>query len=237
MSGMITFHSKSLQQEMHRGVYSRCNSLISSDHIHNRKNTAFDLLSGSRMKPPSRLLGFVALTLSLSFVSALADTFDYSYTFENGFLATGSFRGTQNGNLVNNVTDVTLFFNGSQTPGPVVAGSGDVLSFDITLNTLNFTGSGFYFNMFYFVPPPVPGEPVSSQRPAVEIAVLAIPHNPLDPSPAGTEDFSAAQARWFLTNTTPQDGGNTVPDTASTFSLLGLSMIGLVTLRRKFAKN
>lgn len=57
----------------------------------------------------------IAALLAALFATAQASaaaTYNYSYTFQNGTLMTGSFKGTASGNLVTGLSDVSAYRNG-----------------------------------------------------------------------------------------------------------------------------
>jgi hypothetical protein len=62
--------------------------------------------------------------------AAQASTFDFSYTFTNSsqdtpLAVTGSFDGTLNGNLLTNISDISVSLNGVAFNGPLSIGSWD----------------------------------------------------------------------------------------------------------------
>jgi hypothetical protein len=57
--------------------------------------------------------------------AAHASTFDFSYTFTDGQAVTGSFDGTQSGDLVTNISNVSAAFEGVAFNGPLFIGSFD----------------------------------------------------------------------------------------------------------------
>jgi len=108
------------------------------------------------------------LLLTLCSLPAKAALFDYSYTFSNGKVLSGSLTGDVNGQFVDNVANVSAFmgsvaFDGS--PGLFsyywVVGVGyvtthpAVVSFDASLNNFIFldasTPTGIYSNDFFMV--------------------------------------------------------------------------------------
>jgi hypothetical protein len=73
--------------------------------------------------------------------AAQASTFDFSYTFTNSStdtppVITGSFDGTQSGNLFTNISDVSVSVNGVAFNGPLSIGS-----WDSSAGAVNFTAS------------------------------------------------------------------------------------------------
>jgi hypothetical protein len=117
-----------------------------------------------------RLYGLILVGLaglSLSATSSYGDTFDFSYTFNCpngngpgpdgplcsgiGDTISGSFDGTQNGIFVDNISNITLLFDGVPFSDTVYAGTlvsggfglqpGPVVSFDVTDNDFEFHNS------------------------------------------------------------------------------------------------
>lgn len=65
-----------------------------------------------------KLIRFVAvLAIALCPFSARADLFNFSYTFGSGAVASGSLTGTQSGNFVESVSNVSVFFDGIPLAG------------------------------------------------------------------------------------------------------------------------
>lgn len=70
-----------------------------------------------------KLLKAAACVALLVSVSAQADTFDFSYTFSDGPIVTGSLSGTLVGDIVQNISDVHVALNGTAFTGTLnVAG-------------------------------------------------------------------------------------------------------------------
>ncbi len=59
------------------------------------------------------LLGFVS--------SANAATYNFAYNFFDGNVVSGSFDGTQNGNLVEGISNISMFFNSTAYTTPLYA--------------------------------------------------------------------------------------------------------------------
>ena len=93
-----------------------------------------------------------AVAMGLGMCSAQASVFDYSYTFGTGAVVSGTLSGTQSGNFVTGVTNVSVFLNGNPFSGNpnlyqpyiflagccFVSGAGAV-SFDGNLNNFIFS--------------------------------------------------------------------------------------------------
>jgi hypothetical protein len=98
------------------------------------------------------LLGFVALP-------ANATLYNFSDTFASGHVVTGSFDGAANGNLITNLSDISVWLDGVayNANGALDAGSftptgwlttGAVASFDGTQNNLLFVDGLVWTEMF-----------------------------------------------------------------------------------------
>jgi len=167
------------------------------------------------------------MALGLTAGSSFGTTFNYSYTFGDGLEVSGTLDGTQNGNFVENVSNVSVFFDGIAMPGTIYASmydglnylNGPVVSFDALQNnflfaTSDLAGGDFaYDSIFYMLNSSV-----------FEDTALAF-------SSAGvgyaSQDFPTFSGSWSLT----------VPDSGSTLVLVALSMGGLAWVRRESSKE
>lgn len=99
-----------------------------------------------------KLKGLIAaFSMSLLSFSASAEVFNFSYTFSSGDVASGSLNGTQNGNFVEGVSGVSVYFNGAALSGVDLyqpysfqagccwVNSTPVVSFDGNLNNFIFS--------------------------------------------------------------------------------------------------
>jgi len=164
---------------------------------------------------------------------ANADLFNYSYTFTDGSIVSGSFSGTANGLFIDNVSNVSASFNGAPFAGSPNLFSvhysltdgwqntvQPTVSFDGNLNSFMFIDSDYptdfgYTNFFYLVNV----EDESSVAVGTDISVLAI-----ESSSNGTYDSS----HWSVTAV------NAVPEPETYAMLLaGLGLLGFVARRRK----
>ena len=175
-----------------------------------------------------RLFWVIAALISSS---AFADSFNFSYTFaSDSTLLTGSFEGVQNGQYVENISNVTLAWEGSPIAATVFASTfdggsgtwvaGPVVSFDSLNNNFAFAdadlanGDTAYSSLFYMLHGSIwLGTYFESP------ATLAI-------------DSPDARGTWTLTNLSV---GSTVPDSGLTAGMLLLALAGLGLLRRKAA--
>jgi hypothetical protein len=167
---------------------------------------------GMRMKKTLALLIVVSAGHA---VSSYANTFDYSYTFSDGLVVSGTLQGTASGDYVTGVSDVTVNINGTPLTGTIFAATlggsgwenGPVISFDAANNNFLFINSDVvhgdygYTTDFYFFQDMV--------------------------GVAGVDFNFAAPASWSLTDPVP-DGGYTA-------MLCGMSLLALGWLRRKLA--
>lgn len=154
-------------------------------------------------------------------------TYNYSYAFNDGTIVSGSLNGDPNGNFVEHVTDVTVFFNGTAMSGTVFAFGYDgytwngppVVSFDARQNNLIFMNSDWphgdysaneYIWMMNYDYIHILGD-FWSHANAVPLGIYAV-------------DRPTVQAQWSLT---------AVPDGGLTFAMLGMGIAGLASIRRQ----
>lgn len=183
------------------------------------------------------------IVMALCTFSAKAGVFDFSYTFGSGDVVSGSLSGTQNGNFVDNVSNVSVFFNGNPFIGnpnlyqPYYALEGccflpgaPVISFDANLNNFSFsdappnTPAANYFNMngtdkdFWWTGDRSPLRYAMAWTGTVSVGDVTA-NSPTYPGANG--EFNAA--KWSL---------NAVPEPA-TLALMSLGMLGVVVSRRR----
>lgn len=182
----------------------------------------------------SRLTALAAFALGCA-APLSAATFDFTYVFDTGETAAGSFDGTQNGSIVENVSNISLVLNGTAITGPIqMVGFGPagwaynaVVGFSVADSNFIFTDrnpppvNGTYGDgeHFFFVVAPYLGA-ASSFVNNTQVYELAV-------------DANGGPTGWTLTERTAQTSG--VPDTASTAALLGLALGGAVAARRRLA--
>ncbi len=110
-----------------------------------------------------------AVVLAACSSAAHASTFDFSYTFSDGQSLTGSLDGTLTGDLVTNISNISVEFDNSAFTGTLYAGTFNsaassynysanaaVVSTDATKNNFIFAdntdpGANNVTNFFYFV--------------------------------------------------------------------------------------
>jgi len=175
----------------------------------------------------------LALVLAVSaallcFVSsARATVFDFSYDF-GAHVFSGSFTGSQSGNLVTGVSNVSLFDNGISVGSPIYAGSynggyqagGTVFSFDGTANNIAL------FNIDYFTTGSFP----SSEAYLIQSPYLGSDIYWFNSFNAGSETFNVSN--WSLAVS-----GQGVPDGGVTAAMLGGAFLGFAALRRRFSRS
>lgn len=167
--------------------------------------------------------GLVFMTLLVT--SARATRYAYSYEFLSGAISTasGSFSGTLNGDLIEDLHDITLFHDGVKIEGLIQAASfsssylvvpGATASFDVTKNNFILANDD-PFN---------PG-------PATQFFWIAYGES-IAGSVDGTISYSKPldQSVWSL-HEIPE--GPVVPDTTAALPLLISSLLGLLVVRRR----
>jgi hypothetical protein len=179
-----------------------------------------------KMKIISKLAGLLALGLMLG--SARADTFNFSYVFGDGLAVTGSLNGTANGNFVENVTNVSVFFDGNALPGTVFTSrfdgasylDGPIVSFDALQNNFIFANSDLangdfsFDSIFYMLNASVFSD--------TAVAYSALGH--------ASQDDPTVSTSWSLSRAA-------VPDQGTTLALfaLGLVVLGWLHSRSRLA--
>lgn len=176
------------------------------------------------MKKSSRSLLVLATLLGVGTGPAFGATFNYSYLFADELHITGSFEGTQNGQYVENVSNLSLFFNGAAAPGSIYASAydeatfsylpGPVIWFAAELNNFFFTNSDYagwdltgdtFFGL-------------SNGTAAAQSFTLGF---------SGSYDQPIVQGSWSLSEAT------SVPDSGATGLMLGTALVGLCWWRRR----
>jgi hypothetical protein len=173
------------------------------------------------MKLIHRFLALLAVALSLTAATAYGDLFNFSYTFDSnsiggiGAVATGTFDGDLSGNLINNISNASLFLDGSSF-GTVfysenVEGTGPaVVSLDGTQNDFFFLSSS--------------GDGLASvSGPSTANAVIAfnLPTNSFALDGINLSNWSVIDA-----------STSSVPDGGATIVMLGLGVAGLACVSR-----
>lgn len=180
--------------------------------------------------------GALTVTLALASLTAHADTYNFSYTFDGSNTSTGDtvvltgfLTGTLNGSFIENVSDVHVFLNGTEFSSPLYAegwnasGSPDstvapVISTDAALNNFIFADTDVStdpdaLNYFWFT---------SGQAFAVNFQQLDAGNNALT-----AYDSGASNANWSLVAAPVPEPGP--------YALLaaGLGLTGAVARRRQ----
>jgi hypothetical protein len=175
------------------------------------------------MKIVHRLSQFLAVALGLAAAFSHATLFNYEYTFGDGLVVSGSLDGTQSGNFVENISNVSVFFNGTAMLGTVFTSKydgsnylgGPVVSFDATKNNFLLANSDLaagdfgYDAVFYML-----NESVFADT-AVAFSTQGF----------ASQDWPTASEKWSLT----------VPEGGSTAVLLCAAGVGLALVRRKLS--
>jgi PEP-CTERM motif-containing protein len=179
-----------------------------------------------------------ALAIAICSFSVKAELFDYSYTFHDGAVVSGSFTGNINGQYVDSVSNVSASLNGtifSNSPylladGYDINNGGQhtdqpTISFDGHLNNFRFTGvelpggSQDYFIMFN-----VPGITIAD----ASAAGFWVGDTGPMPMPPFDIPGNYDALRWSLTVANP------VPEPeAYAMMLAGLGLLGFMARRRK----
>lgn len=179
--------------------------------------------------------GILAIGIGFAALSARADQFDFSYTFASGDIVTGSLDGTVSGDLITNISNVSVSLDGNAFSGPLYAegfvlnvGYADgaaVASLDGLQNDFLFINSDYAagdlsYNAFFgsITAPSI----VDSVNDGFTIA-QAIDGN--------IDAFDVpASATWSIRDV------SSVPDTASAMALLAVGVVGLAAFRRRWAR-
>ncbi|HWA27415.1 MAG TPA: VPDSG-CTERM sorting domain-containing protein [Lacunisphaera sp.] len=157
------------------------------------------------------------MALGLMFSVSHARTFEFSYLFGDGLTASGSFEGTQNGLDVGNISNVSLFLDGSEIAGPLYVASFDglefnanaLVSFDALANnfffaTSDLAGGDFSYESIFYL---------SGLAQASSISLNFI-----------SQDDPINVQNWSLT---------AVPDQGPTVAVLAIGLAGLAGFRRR----
>jgi hypothetical protein len=171
------------------------------------------------------LLGLVCLGLTAA--SSNAADWDYSATFGNGLVVTGSFQGTQNGNFVDNISDITMAFNGTPVNGPLYSATfngsswveGAVISFDENLNDFLFANSDIGGGNFNY-------------NSDISFTGANFAGGPYAQAWSGNLSYQGSGPNAYVWTLVDPPA---LPDAGSTAALCGMSMIGLGWLRRKLS--
>lgn len=158
------------------------------------------------------------LALGLALGTARADTFNFSYVFGDGLSVTGSLNGTANGNFVEDIANVSVFFGGNVLPGTIFTSqfdgasylSGPIVSFDPLLNNFVFANSDLVNGDFGL-------DSIFYMLNASVFSDTAVAYSSLG---YGSQDDPTVAASWSLTRAT-------VPDQGTTLALLALGLVVL----------
>jgi hypothetical protein len=180
------------------------------------------------MKNVNSLVRVAIVAVGLMLNAAYGAAFNFSYIFGDGLNISGALSGTQNGLFVDNVSNVTLFFNGVPAPGVIFSSrydsaspnsyiNGPIISFDVTRNNFVFSNSNIasgdfsYNSIFYIL-----NKTVSSFDTAAALSTSL--------GAFGSQDLPSIARSWSL-------AASTVPEGGITFALLGAALAGMIWLR------
>jgi hypothetical protein len=172
------------------------------------------------MKVLPKLCGLLALVFALG--TARSDTFDFSYVFGDGLSVTGSLDGTANGNFIENVTNVSVFFDGNALAGTIFASQfdgasyldGPIISFDALQNNFVFANSDLVNGDFGF-------DSIFYMLNASVFSDTAVAYSALG---YASQDDPTVPANWSLSRAV-------VPDRGTTLALLALGLVMVVWFR------
>ena len=201
-------------------VIERVRKADSDEVAELRDNDVGEMNNSMKMNRTVALLVVVSAAYAASTGLVYGD-WDYSYTFGDGLVVKGSFQGTQNGDFVTGISDVTMSINGSTVTGPIYTGTfngsawvaGGVASFDVSQNDFLFINSDFAVGNWsanadlYILPTSIwGGGAFASDSPLNDVG---------------------NDATWSLVDP--------VPDGASTAMLCGMGLLALGWFRRQLA--
>jgi hypothetical protein len=176
----------------------------------------------------------ILFTSALVAASSYGNTFDYSFSFADFGAVSGSFDGTQNGNLINGITNVSLLINGNSTDvgAGIFAEGYDAshkfqnglaqVSIDGSQNNFMFVngdaGAGKSYTGYFFSQGNGSGNPDLMEA---------------SDTAHGFYDYNLAMltsSNWKVAERSTQS----VPDTNSTVGMLGSACVALAAFRRRF---
>jgi hypothetical protein len=190
----------------------------------------------------------LVVALCLATVPASASmTYNFSYTFQSGLKLTGSLDGDPNGNLVENLSNISVLLDGSAmtiTPGPfpgihafgtIYSGGWNstdgftpsqpaVVSFDGKQNNFLFIDSDFpadFSGSYFFI--------ITDPSFYYANASMGATASGTDGGVVSTDNIED-DSRWSLTPAT-------VPDASSSLALLSMAGLALGVVRQKLGKN
>jgi hypothetical protein len=160
-------------------------------------------------KPMKTLPALFVTALTLIASVSYGDEFQYSYTFNNGDVASGTFAGTLTGNLINDISNATVTIDGYTLTGTIFDESfsgaryvdgGATASLDGTQNNFLFINSDFaagdttFTGYFGSITVPPFGDLVQASYPSIFGNIVDQPIN----------------ASWLVTVTGVPEGGATL---------------------------
>ncbi len=188
-----------------------------------------------------------AMVIALSSLSANADVFDFSYTFGTGDVVSGSLSGTQNGNYIESVSDVSVFFNGNPFSGnhnlyqPYSFIEGCCFSFGAGVVSFDGNLNNFYFsdaapnspatNTFYMNGTDQDNYWTGDQSP-LRYATVYVGSSVFSDVTANSPTYPGANGNFDANKWTLVASAVPEPETFG-IMLAGLSFIGFMSSRRK----
>jgi hypothetical protein len=181
----------------------------------------------------------VGLVASFTAYAGGVATFDFNYTFDTGQVITGSFNGVENGNLITNLSNISVSLNGTPfngsgnlfgssytapgsdcstcwTSGDAVASVNGLQSNFLFIDS-NYPSNGTYSNYFYVIPWPNGSQPNATQA--------------VTPS-AGIVDYY--NGNYSAANWSVHEVASPVPEPDMLLMLLiGLVLVVFVTLKKR----
>jgi hypothetical protein len=180
------------------------------------------------MKLIPKLATLAATTLVLAVASVHGDTFDYSYTSYSNVVVTGQFDGIASGNLINDISNVSLDYDGTLFGPSVISAAGYQIVTGYTVGTavVSFDGTqnDFAFSNFVGGLTTLPNFASLTNFPGSI--------NFVEGSNGQSFEDYQINSSWSVTDVSTRS----VPDGGAMIGMLGGALASLAALRRRFAK-
>jgi hypothetical protein len=193
--------------------------------------------------------------MALAVASVYGDTFEYSYTLGHanaifgaghvGDVISGSFDGTLSGNFVDNISNITLAYNGTGIAGSYYTAqysglyswvNGPIVSFDASQSNFGFFNGGNVIagdytdtSEFFLIGENSNGGIIAQHSSDPANRPAAVGGAFYDNNLLGG-DNPLVDNNWKLTDVS----NPSVPDGGATAAMLGSALIGLAAFRRRF---